>query len=98
MTQNQEGENDEYMDVNYMVKAQSIIDSQAQEKMTSIIWQKSVMPFLGLKVLYILELFGHPLGRHLSRGWFQFKCGRMMRTSLPYKQCMDQQHEYMHDN
>jgi hypothetical protein len=29
-TQNQEGENDEYMDINYMVKAQSIIESQAQ--------------------------------------------------------------------
>jgi hypothetical protein len=28
--QNQEGENDEYMDINYMVKAQSIIDSQPQ--------------------------------------------------------------------
>jgi hypothetical protein len=27
--QNQEGENDEYMDLNYMVKAQSIIESQA---------------------------------------------------------------------
>jgi hypothetical protein len=26
-TQNQEGENDEYMDVNYMVKTQSIIES-----------------------------------------------------------------------
>jgi hypothetical protein len=34
-TQNQEGENDEYMDVNYMVKAKSIIDSQAQEKLNS---------------------------------------------------------------
>jgi hypothetical protein len=33
---------DEYMDVNYMVKVQSIIDSQAQEKMTSRICQKSV--------------------------------------------------------
>jgi hypothetical protein len=43
-TQNQEGENDEYMDVNYMVKAQSIIDSQAQEKMTSKICQKSATP------------------------------------------------------
>jgi hypothetical protein len=30
MTQNQEGKNDEYMDVNYMVKAQSIIESQSQ--------------------------------------------------------------------
>jgi hypothetical protein len=29
-TQNQEGDNDEYMDVNYMVKAQSMIESQAQ--------------------------------------------------------------------
>jgi hypothetical protein len=29
-TQKQEGENDEYMKVNYMVKAQSIIESQAQ--------------------------------------------------------------------
>jgi hypothetical protein len=30
MTQNQEGENGEYMDVNYMVKAQSMIEPQAQ--------------------------------------------------------------------
>jgi hypothetical protein len=29
-TQNQEGENDEYMDVNYMIKVQSIIEFQAQ--------------------------------------------------------------------
>jgi hypothetical protein len=43
-TQNQEGENDEYMDVNYMVKAQLIIDSQAQEKMTSRICHKLAMP------------------------------------------------------
>jgi hypothetical protein len=32
-TQNQEGENDEYMDVNNMAKTQSIINSQAQEKL-----------------------------------------------------------------
>jgi hypothetical protein len=30
MTQNQEGENDEYMKINYVVKVQSIIESQAQ--------------------------------------------------------------------
>jgi hypothetical protein len=30
MTENQEGENDEYMDVNYMFKAQSFIESQTQ--------------------------------------------------------------------
>jgi hypothetical protein len=35
---------DEYMDDIYMVKAQSIIDSQAQEKMTSRICQKSATP------------------------------------------------------
>jgi hypothetical protein len=29
-TQNQEGENDEYMNVNYMVEAQPMIESQAQ--------------------------------------------------------------------
>jgi hypothetical protein len=33
MTQNHEDENDEYMKINYMVKAQSIIDCQAQENL-----------------------------------------------------------------
>ena len=32
----------EYMDVNYMFKAQSIIDSQAQEKLKSSLFTKSV--------------------------------------------------------
>jgi hypothetical protein len=41
-TQNQKGENDEYMDVNYMVKAQSIIDSQPQEKLKSSLFMNSV--------------------------------------------------------
>jgi hypothetical protein len=35
MTQNKEGENDEYMDVFYMVNAQSIIESQAQREFKS---------------------------------------------------------------
>jgi hypothetical protein len=34
-TQNQEGKNDEYMDVNNIVKAQSIIESQAQGELKS---------------------------------------------------------------
>jgi hypothetical protein len=42
MTQNQEGENDEYIDVNYMVKAQSIIDFQAQEKLKSSLFANPV--------------------------------------------------------
>jgi hypothetical protein len=42
-TQNQERENDEYMDVNSMVKAQSIMESQAQGEsksslFTDLIW------------------------------------------------------------
>jgi hypothetical protein len=38
MTQNQKGENDEYMDVNFMVKAQSITESQPQgESKSSLI-------------------------------------------------------------
>jgi hypothetical protein len=40
-TQNQEGENDEYMDVNYMVNAQSIIESKlkgSQSQVYSRIW------------------------------------------------------------
>jgi hypothetical protein len=35
MTQNQEGESNEYIDVNYMVKAQSIIESQSQGELKS---------------------------------------------------------------
>jgi hypothetical protein len=42
MAQNQEGENDEYMDVNYMVKTQSIIDCQAQEKFKSSLFANPV--------------------------------------------------------
>jgi hypothetical protein len=45
--------------------------------------------FLGLKDLYIQGLLGH----RLRQGRVQFKLGRMMRTSPPYKQCMDRQHE-----
>jgi hypothetical protein len=46
-TQNQEGENDEYMDVNYMVKAQSMIESQAQGESKSslfadLVWTTGV--------------------------------------------------------
>jgi hypothetical protein len=40
-TQNQEGENDEYMDVNYVVNAQSIIESKlkgSQSQVYSRIW------------------------------------------------------------
>jgi phage portal protein BeeE len=42
MTQNQEMENDEYMDVNYMVKAQSIIDSHAQGEFNSSLFANQV--------------------------------------------------------
>ena len=41
-TQNQEGENDEYMDINYMVKAQSIIESQAQGELKSSLFANPV--------------------------------------------------------
>jgi hypothetical protein len=41
-TQNQEEENDEYMDVNYMVKAQSIIESQAQGELKSSLFANLV--------------------------------------------------------
>jgi hypothetical protein len=41
-TQNQEGDNDEYMDVNYMVKAQSIIESQAQGGLKSSLFANPV--------------------------------------------------------
>jgi hypothetical protein len=42
MTQNQEGENDDYMDVNYMAKAQSIIESQAQGELKSSLFANPV--------------------------------------------------------
>jgi hypothetical protein len=42
MTQNQEGDNDEYMDINYIVKAQSFIDSQTQEKFKSSLFANPV--------------------------------------------------------
>ena len=47
MTQNQEGENDDYMDINYMVKVQSIIESQAQGESKSslfadLVWTTGV--------------------------------------------------------
>jgi hypothetical protein len=42
MTQNQEVENDEYMDVNYMVMDQSITDSQAQEELKSSLFANPV--------------------------------------------------------
>jgi hypothetical protein len=41
-TQNQEGENDEYMDINYMVKAQSIIEFQAQGELKSSLFANQV--------------------------------------------------------
>jgi hypothetical protein len=41
-TQNQEGDNDECMDVNYMVKAQSIIESQAQGELKSSLFVNPV--------------------------------------------------------
>jgi hypothetical protein len=41
-TQNQEGENDEYMDINYMVKAQSIIEYQVQGKLKSCLFANPV--------------------------------------------------------
>jgi hypothetical protein len=41
-TQNQEGENDEYMDINYMVKAQSIIESQVQGELKSSLFVNPV--------------------------------------------------------
>jgi hypothetical protein len=41
-TQNQEGKNDEYMDINYMVKAQSIIESQAQGELKSSLFANPV--------------------------------------------------------
>jgi hypothetical protein len=40
--QNQEGENDEYMDVNYMFKAQSIIEFQAQGELKSSLFMNLV--------------------------------------------------------
>jgi hypothetical protein len=40
--QNQEGENDEYMDINYMVKAQSNIESQAQGELKSSLFVNPV--------------------------------------------------------
>jgi hypothetical protein len=67
-------------------------------RMTSRIYQKSATHVSWPKGLVHLELLGHPLGHRLSRGRLQFKWGRMMRTSLPYKQCMDRQHEHMHDS
>jgi hypothetical protein len=54
--------------------------------------------FLGLKTLYILGLLGHPLGHDQSQGRLHFKWGQMMWTSLPYKQCMDRQHEHVHES
>jgi hypothetical protein len=41
-TQNQERQNDEYMDVNYMVKAQSFIESQAQGELKSSLFVNPV--------------------------------------------------------
>jgi hypothetical protein len=41
-TQNQEDETDGYMDVNYMVKAQSIIESQAQGELKSSLFTNLV--------------------------------------------------------
>jgi hypothetical protein len=42
MTQNQEGENDDYMDINYMVKVQSIVESQAQGELKSSLFANPV--------------------------------------------------------
>jgi hypothetical protein len=41
-TQNQERQNNEYMDVRYMVKAQSIIESQAQGELKSSLFVNPV--------------------------------------------------------
>jgi hypothetical protein len=42
MTQNQERQNDEYMNVNYMVKVQSIIESYAQGELKSSLFVNPV--------------------------------------------------------
>jgi hypothetical protein len=41
-TQNQEGDNDEYMGVNYMAKAQSIIDFQTQGELKSSLFKNPI--------------------------------------------------------
>jgi hypothetical protein len=54
--------------------------------------------FLGLKAFVHPRVAQPPLGHRLSRGRLQFKCGRMMRTSLSYEQCIDRQHEHVDNN
>jgi hypothetical protein len=73
-------------------------DQNRNSKMKSRICQKSATPVFGAKGLVHPRVARPPLSHRPSQGQLQFKWGRRMRTSLPYKQCMIRQHGHMHES
>jgi hypothetical protein len=69
-TQNQEGKNDEYMDINYIVKAQSIIESQAQGELKSSLFVNPVRTTgVGLTKMVVQATYG----LHFQRSRYHWK-------------------------